>query len=197
MKKNFLGRASRIIFLISACLALMLSSACFASDDTTELEQYCIENNIVNVTNVPEGKNPIEIKSLSELKMFVDSIKGQGFASKKFITETDEIYKYGLLAGTTKTAKTGITWLFGGGVWLHAEATINNSKFTICREWTTVEGWSLGADWVERSIWHQFSNNNKRVDIYTKGQIDSYLLIEGTVKLLSEPVSLHCYMTVD
>jgi hypothetical protein len=176
---------------------LSFSSSCLA-DDKTELESFCAENQIVDVQVVPEGIEPIEIKNLNELKTFISDIKANSSKIAESIESTTKVYNSldKSKSSTIKTATHTMTWVVGKLI-LTGQGTVKNGVFTSCREWTRVEGFSLGVDWNERTIYHVLSNGNKRVDFYSKGQLDYYILIDGFIKYYSNPIDLHCYQIAD
>lgn len=207
------------LLLLCLALILSTSSVAFAKVDnnmvdTVTRDKILLDNlskeyNLKDVDKVPEGIVPIKFNSIDELKAFLEKQpKGpvkihKTYYANDFLIDKNNINDMNSNVILESTGKhhinTSETINIGGFVSLDADvftqvrslgSTHLEEIITDCKEWTSLTGVTLGAEWDERYAYHVISSDRYRVDVYGGGVLNEYLIVDGLIKIASYPIDL-------
>ncbi|MGF7058577.1 hypothetical protein [Brassicibacter mesophilus] len=182
------------IFIFALLTVLVLTNTMVYAEIGNEkiYDKY----NLKDVDKLPEGVVPIVIDSPKELEDCLKSIDNITLDEKSIettvsISENPTINS-GYTATVTKT--TSATAGTFSKVYLKAYIDVYNSgsfrQIVGCSESTYLSGTSLGLDWVENNTGHNIMNDGRKINVYGDGVLETYLIIEGGIKVNSRPISL-------
>lgn len=183
------------IVVFSLICALFISTTTFAS--TLQISAQDIENGLIDVNpeDIPEGVIPVKYDSLNEaIKYIQENIK-----SRKNIFE-DRLLLPSLTRATNANLLVDEHDVTVGKVKLYinygTSGDSSTGTITYVSPYTVFEGFSMGYDWVEKSIGYNIASNKKDVYVYASGQLDYYVIVNGGIKVWSEHINLGrtCYL---
>lgn len=194
-----------LTLLLTLILSLSFSVPCFASEDEAIIFKT------ISDSELPAGITPMEFKSEAEAKSFIlassnnessyqmiSSIDMDKSLSSNTIISTSTV-----ASGTDATIDVdSVTVAYGimGTIYLKAHyGTSRPGKagtITYINPYTEYTGFTYGFDWKESICSYSIRSGGKDAYIYAGGVLDWYLLIEGLLRVYSQPVSLGriCYL---
>ena len=186
-------RSAIIIFV-----AVPLIAGCASIQPKDNLKSFCAVHNITDATAVPDGITPVSFETVEEFEKYVLSLEQANQAPASRVEETfldgnGTKSTYGItrtVRVTTRKNMTPLTYIE-----LVADITIKNygalgdQYISACHEWTWMGGITLGFDWEQAYAYHIITNATV-CNVYGGGTLDTYLLVNGLIKIYSTHVSL-------
>lgn len=194
MRKVSLKKPITVIFFaIAFCLiTLACSNSPVYATDSKSFDEICEEYNLRTVTEVPDGVQPVEVKSEEELIQLLESIKNARIeiTSESSVVDVTPSGTFGISPlGSQSVLVDQVSWYIGS-IKLYARITDNGYMVTSATAYTTLSGFTLGFDWDERACGASIVSGGRDVYAWAAGTLDYYLLVNGVIRLYSEEVNL-------
>ncbi|WP_089608930.1 hypothetical protein [Dehalobacterium formicoaceticum] len=191
------------MFLVSVLFTVVFVPNVFASEDQT-YDEIFEAYGLKTVSEIPNGVNPIEIKNEKELVYFLElinkSIDDHAKKEKKPIVIdlskniNSDASTFATRTYTVDSYQIGVPLY--GKVDLKVTVTDDGYRVTRALAFTNITGFTLGFDWDETTRGAEIYSNGRDVYAWAEGELEYYLLVNGTVRLYSKTISLDGYLMI-
>lgn len=176
----------KIITLMSVFVfSVLITSSSYASELYAN-DGSSIEVQVIDKSEIPSGIIIQEYTSEEEVLVYLNEVydnmdlKTSENQPNTFSTDGDAVVA-SRSVGVSGTIKLRVSYGTTGNS--------NTGSISYVSPYTTFTGFTLGFGWTEEDIGYDI-RNGKDIYAHTDGTLDYYILVEGTVKLYSKPVSL-------
>lgn len=197
---RFLKKFAGIILSVSLMTSCFTITYAASEPSKQNISDICKQYNLQTVESVPDGVVPIECKNVDELKAVIErnensfkndsKVQLSSFESNNTVslTSSDDYYNNLLLYANYDNGINSI--VLNATCLVHHFTYSPYVKILSCSASTSLQGYSLGYEWVPNPCTTYISPDGLYVAAYGSGTFKCYLVIEGGILLWSKPISL-------